>query len=162
VEQLALVPAEQRGTEVAAGSTEAYKICAGLGLDLSAVRGVLALAAWPVVRRIVTPAQARADELAMVVRVAEFVTMRAGGSSSTLRLVRQLAELVPGGPESVNAMDPGLLAEAARLALADPALAEAVEREEPARAEAAARAEHLEREFQLFGVPAVPKQRGHK
>jgi hypothetical protein len=123
---------------------------------------MLALAAWPVARRIVTPANARADELAMVVRVAEFVAIRAGGGSSVLGLMRQLAELVPNGPESVSATDPGALAQAARSALAEPALAEAVEREEPARAEAAARAEQLERTFQLFGVPALPKQRGHK
>jgi hypothetical protein len=159
---VALVRAEQRGTGEAAGSSGAYKICVGLEVDLTAARGVLALDAWPLERRILTPATARADALAMVVRVADFIGMRPAVDASVLRLMRQLAESVPGGPEAVDVLAPGALAEAARLALAEPALAAAVDRERSARAAAVARAERLDLGLQLFGVPAMPRQRGHE
>jgi hypothetical protein len=159
---VALVRAEQRGTAEVAGSAEAYKICVGLDLDLTAIRGVLALAAWPVGRRIVTPATARADSLAMVVRVVEFIGVRPAVDAPALRLMRQLAESVPGGPEAVDVLEPGALAAAARQALADPALAASMDREQSMRVDAIARAEALDRPLQLFGVPAVPRQRGHQ
>jgi hypothetical protein len=158
---VALLRAEERGTDGAAGEDDAYKICWGLNANLTAARGVVALAAWPVARRIVTPAVARADALAMVVRVVEFVAGRPGMGASAARLLRRLAADVPGGPEAVNVLDPGALADAARLAFADPALVAAVEGEQAARGEAAARAEQLDMRQQLFGVPAVPQQRGH-
>ena len=120
--------ARQGGTAGAAGPADAYQICLGLTLDLTASRGVLALAAWPLARRIVTPAVARADALMMVVRVVEFVATRPGLGATTMRLLRQLAATVPGGPEAVNVLDPGALAQAARLALANPALTAAVGR----------------------------------
>jgi hypothetical protein len=148
------------GTEVAAGSDVAYAICRGLDLDLRPVRGLLALASWPLDRRIVSPAAVRADALAMVVRVLEFVAVRPVGAP-VLRLIRQLAEQVPGGPEAIDPLDPGALTQAARLALADPALDAAVAREQPARAAAVARAGQLDPAHQLFGVPALPHQREH-
>lgn len=157
---VALVRAEQRGTAEVAGSTDAYKIGVGLDLDLAAVRGVLALAAWPLDRRILTPAAARADALAMVVRVMEFLAVRPAVDASALRLMRQLAESVPGGPEAVDVLDPGALADAARLALAEPALADAVEGERAAREAAVARAQRLDLRQQVFGVSAMPRQRG--
>ena len=156
----ALLLTGQRATVEAAGSADAYTICLGLNLDLSAARGMPALAVWPLERRIVTPAVARADTLAMVVRVVEFVAVRPSLGAPVARLLRQLAELVPGGPEAVDVLDPGALAQAARKALADPALALAVEREQPAREVAVARAGGLDLPQQLFGVPAVPHQRG--
>jgi hypothetical protein len=159
---VALVRAEQRGTDEAAGSSGAYKICVGLEVDLTAARGVLALDAWPLERRILTPATARADALAMVVRVVDFIGMRPAVDASVLGLMRQLAESVPGGPEAIDVLAPGALAEAARLALAEPALAAAVDRERSARAAAVARAERLDLGLQLFGVPAMPRQRGHE
>ena len=155
----ALLLTGQRATVEAAGSADAYTICLGLNLDLSAARGMPALAVWPLERRIVTPAVARADTLAMVVRVVEFVAVRPSLGAPVARLLRQLAELVPGGPEAVDVLDPGALAQAAAEALAAPALALAVEREQPARAAAVARAAQLEPAQQLFGVPAVPHQR---
>jgi hypothetical protein len=155
-----LLRAGQRATADGAGSGYAYKICLGLNLDLSAARGMPALAAWPLDRRIVTPAAARADALAMVVRVVEFVLVRPGLGGPVARLLRQLAELVPGGPEAVDVLDPGALAQAAREALAAPALAAAIEGEQAAREAAVARAERLELTQQLFGVPSLPHQRG--
>jgi len=157
---VALLRAAQRATVAAAGSADAYEICLGLNGDLSPARGMPALAAWPLPRRIVTPAVARADELAMVVRVVEFAAARPSLGAPVARLLRQLAELVPGGPEVVDVLDPGALAQAARQALDSAALAEAVERERPAREAAVARATQLDRSHQLFGVPAVPHQRG--
>jgi hypothetical protein len=157
---VALMRAAQRGTVEVAGPVDAYKICCGLDLDLTVVRGVLALAAWPLDRRILTRATARADALVMVVRVAEFIAVRPAVDAQALGLMRQMAESVPGGPEAVDVLDPGALADAARLALAEPELAEAVDRERPVRAGAVALAERLDRRLQLFGVPALPRQRG--
>ena len=158
---VALLRAEERGTDGAAGVDDAYRICWGLNANLTAARGLVALAAWPVARRIVTPAVARADALAMVVRVMEFVAVQPAVGASVARLLRRLAAEVPGGPEAVHVLRPGALADAARLALADPALADAVAGEQAARCEAAARAALLDVRQQLFGVPAVPQQRGH-
>jgi hypothetical protein len=128
--------------------------CAALRPDLTAARGLIALADWPVGRRIVTPAVQRADELAMVVRVAEFVAMRTVAGRSADRLLRALAQRVPHGPEALD------LADAARAALADEQLVAAVEAEQPDRAAAAERAAELDARQQLYGVPAVPHQRG--
>lgn len=157
----ALLRAEQRGTSAAAGADDAYKICLGLNSDLTAAPGLVALAAWPLARRIVTPAVARADALTMIVRVVEFVAGRPGVSATATRLLRQLAEVVPGGPEAVDVLDPGPLLDAVRLALAEPGLTDAVAREQTVRAEAVSRAEQLAVMHQMFGLPKLPHQRGH-
>lgn len=128
-------------------------LCAALDQDLFPVRGLVALAAWPLERRIVTPATRRADALAMVIRVAEFVALRPGAGLATHRLLRSLAEEVPHGVEATD------LADAARAAMAAPELAGALAAEEPARLAAAARAAALPRSQQLFGLPQVPHQR---
>ncbi|WP_250035597.1 hypothetical protein [Paractinoplanes maris] len=129
-------------------------LCAALNPDLTAARGLVALAEWPLERRIVTPAGQRADALAAVIRVAEFVAMRSGAGRAAHLLLRALAEGVPDGPEALD------LADAARLALAAPELAAAIEAELPVRAAAAERAHALPENQQLYGVPAVPHQRG--
>jgi hypothetical protein len=133
-------------------------ICPGLNLDLTAARGTVTLGAWPVADRICSPAAARADALAVAVRIAEIAPMRPG--ACTAALLRRLAESVPGGVEAFDPLNPAALADVARAALADPALADAVAAEEPARAAAAERAGRLALRQQLFGVPAVPHQRG--
>jgi hypothetical protein len=127
-------------------------LCAALGSDLSAVPGLLALASWPIERRVVTPAQRRADELAMIIRVAEFAAMRSGPAAA--RLLRELAHRVPHGPEAVD------LADAARAALAEPQLVASMAAEADARADAVSRAARLDPRQQLFGVPGLPRQRG--
>lgn len=127
---------------------------AALRLDLTPARGLVALADWPLERRIVTPAVQRADELAMVVRVAEFVAMRTFAGRSAGRLLRELAQRVPHGPEALD------LADAARAALAEERLVAAVAAEEPARAAAVERAAQLDAQQRLYGIPAVPHQRG--
>lgn len=127
--------------------------CPALTVDLTAARGLIALADWPLERRLVTPARQRADALAMVVRVAEFVAVQPHAGRAADRLLRALAQDVPHGLEAVD------LGEAARTALER--LAGAVAAEEPARAAALRRAAELDETQRLFGLPAVPHQRGH-
>ncbi len=127
--------------------------CAALRADLTAAPGLVALAEWSLERRIVTPAGRRADELAMIVRVAEFVAIRPGAGRAADRLLRELAQRVPHGVEALD------LAEAARAALAEPGLTAELAAEEPIRAAAVARADGLDPRQRLFGVPAVPHQR---
>lgn len=128
--------------------------CAALRPDLTAARGLIALADWPIERRIVTPAVQRADALAMVVRIAEFVAIRTHAGRAAGRLLRELAEGVPHGVEALD------LAEAARAALAEPRLTAALEAEVPRRRAAAERAAELDEWQRLYGVPGVPHQRG--
>lgn len=126
-------------------------VCHGLTADLAAAH--VALAEWPLHRRIVLPATARADALAAVVRVAEFVAMQPGAGRDADRLLRELAEDVPGGPEAVD------VGEAARTAMEDPSLTDAVAAESTHRAAIAARAAALDATQRLFGVPGLPHQR---
>lgn len=127
--------------------------CVALHPDLTAARGLVALAEWPLDRRVVTPAARRAGDLAMVVRIAEFVAMRPTAARAADRLLRQLALRVPHGPEAAD------LAEAARTALRAPRLTAQLRAEDPLREAAAARAAALPPHQQLFGHPAVPHQR---
>ena len=127
---------------------------AALRPDLTAARGLIALADWPLERRLVTPARQRADTLAMILRVAEFVAIAPSAGRAADRLLRELAQDVPHGVEAVD------LVEATRAALAEPALIAGVEAEEPARAAALQRAAQLDPRQQLYGLPAVPHQRG--
>ncbi len=131
-------------------------LCAALNPDLTAVRGLVALADWPLERRIVTPALQRADALTTVLRVSEFVAMRTGADRAAHRLLRALAEGVPHGVEALD------LAEVTRDALAEPALVAALEAEEPMRAAAVRLAASLPRAHQLAGLPVVPHQRGRE
>jgi len=130
-------------------------LCAALTGDLSAAPGLVALAEWPLSRRIVTPAVRRADELAMIVRVAEFVAMSPVVGRAAAGLLRELAQRVPHGMEALD------LAEAARAALSAASLTEAVAAEAELRAQVLARAENLDERQRLYGVPTVPHQRGH-
>jgi hypothetical protein len=126
-----------------------------LNPDLTAARGLVALAGWPLERRLVTPAARRADEIAMVLRVAEFVAVQPHAARSADRLLRELAHRVPHGVEAVD------LAEAAREALTDPRLAAEVAAEHELRAAAIRRASALPAAQRLYGVPVLPHQRGH-
>ncbi|GAA3344218.1 hypothetical protein GCM10020358_46560 [Amorphoplanes nipponensis] len=118
--------------------------------DLTAARGQLTLSAWPVEGRVATPP---ADLLAAIVRIAEFVAMREAAGLAATRLLRRLADEVPGGPEAYAVQHPAALADAARTALA------AVP-EVPLAAETVQRWAALDERQRLFGVPRVPHQRG--
>jgi hypothetical protein len=137
-----------------AGAGGGATLCSALRPDLTAVPGVVALAEWSLERRIVAPVERRVAELTMILRVAEFVAIRAGAGRAADQLLRSLAERVPHGMEAVD------LADAARAALADPELTAKLAAEAPIREAAALRAAELEPGQQLFGVPAVPRQRG--
>ncbi|MCO8272912.1 hypothetical protein M1L60_20155 [Actinoplanes sp. TRM 88003] len=129
-------------------------LCVALNPDLTPARGLVALAEWPLEHRIVTPARSRSDGLTAVIRVAEFVAMRPGAGRAAHRLLRALAEDVPHGPEALD------LVAATRVALDAPELTAAVEAEEPVRAAVVERARTLSQDQQLYGLPAVPHQRG--
>ncbi|MGA5304021.1 hypothetical protein ACPCHT_29145 [Nucisporomicrobium flavum] len=130
-----------------------YRICPALHHDLTVARGLVALSCWPGERRLVSPVAARANALAAVARVAEFVAIRNTAGPAVLDLLRRLAETVPGGPEAFLVHDPRALADAARAALADlsvEAVPDAVLR----------RWEGLDERHRLFGVTSLPHQRG--
>jgi hypothetical protein len=125
-------------------------ICHGLSADLAPTH--VALAEWPLDRRVVTPVAARVAALTAVIRIAEFVAMRPGAGRDPERLLRSLAAAVPGGPEAAD------LGAAARDALEALAAAEAAEA--ALRESVVARASALDPARRLFGVPPVPRQRG--
>jgi len=106
-------------------------ICHGLTAELAPIH--VALAEWPLDRRIVTPATARADERTAIARIAEFVAMQPGASRSAHELLRSFAPVV--------VSDAAVAAEA------------------PIRAAAVRRAASQTAAEQLFGVPAVPRPR---
>lgn len=145
-------------------SAPAHLVCPGLNPDLTAARGTVTLAEWPLDDRLGTPAVNRARQLVATIRVAEFAAVRSGAGPATHDLLRRLTAEVPGATESITrptatgvAAD---LAAAARAALDDPALAAAAAAEEPLRASALVRAARLDERQRLFGVPPVPHQRG--
>jgi hypothetical protein len=127
-----------------------------LTADLLASWGVLTLADWPLERRLLTPARQRADALATIVRVAEFVAAQPHAGRAADRLLRELAHDVPHGPEAVD------LADAARAALTQERLVAAIAAEEPMREAALRRAAGLDETQRLYGLPMVPHQRGHR
>ncbi|AGL14739.1 hypothetical protein [Actinoplanes sp. N902-109] len=130
-----------------------YRIVPALHHDLSAARGLVTLCGWPVARRLVSPQQSRADALAAVARIAEFVIVRATASAAAMDLLRRLAETVPGGAEAFLVHDPRALATAARAALAELT-------PDPAPDAVVARWERLDARQRLFGVMSLPHQRG--
>lgn len=138
--------------DFAAGVPAAYRICPALLPDLTAARGLITLSTWPVTGRIAAPA---ADELAAVVRIAEFIAMRETAGPAAAALLRRLAGGVPGGTEAYAVQNPAALADAARTALAGVAVA-------PLPDETAHRWGGLDPRQQLFGVLGLPHQRGRR
>ena len=153
-----LLRAEERLTD----RNPPYRFCVGLAAaDLTPVRGLVALSSWALTSRIVTATSARVDALTAVVRIAEFAAVQPGASPAAARLLRGLAEAVPGGPEAYDVMHPGALADAARAALADRAFAETAERDRAVRSAAAERAaSRLDERQLLFGLRILPRQGG--
>lgn len=134
-------------------------LCCGLdAARLTPAPGLVALSTWPLAVRLVTPVSLRVNALTMVVRIAEFAAVRPGASRATEQLLRRLAADVPGGPEAHDVLRPGVLAEAARAALAAPRLANAAAADRAVREAAAVRAESLDEHQRLFGLSPVPRQ----
>jgi hypothetical protein len=152
---------EERAYDAGTGA-RSYHLCAALDADdLAPVRGLVAVSTWPVSRRIVTATSTRVDALTAVVRVAEFAAVQAGATGAAARLLRSLAAEVPGGPEAYDVMSPAALADAARAALAEPAIAEAATADLVVREAAAGQAfSRLDARQQLFGVRRLPQQGG--
>ncbi|MEU7907025.1 hypothetical protein [Actinoplanes sp. NPDC049118] len=146
----ALLRDEERG--FAEDVPAAYRICPALLPDLTAARGLLTLSTWPLTGRVAAPA---ADELAAVVRIAEFIAMRETAGQAAAALLRKLAEGVPGGPEAYAVQNPATLADAARTALAGVAVT-------PLPEETVRRWSGLEPRQQLFGALGLPHQRGRR
>ncbi|GAB1689628.1 hypothetical protein [Krasilnikovia sp. M28-CT-15] len=146
--------------EHARGARQPYRICPGLDADLAPVPGLLTLSTWPVAHRLALPAAARADALARIVRVAEFVAAAPRPAPGAALLLRRLADTVPGGAEVHDVLDPAALAGAARAALADGPLAAAVAAEQPVRETVAARAAVLDERQRLFGIATRSRERG--
>jgi hypothetical protein len=119
----ALLRAEQRAATPV--------VCHGLTAELAPMH--VALAEWPLERRIVTPATARADLHTAVARITEFVAVQPGASRDAQRLLTSL--------ESRSVPDAELAAEA------------------PIRTAAVRLAGSRTRSEQLFGVPVVPHPR---
>jgi hypothetical protein len=139
-----------------------YRLCLGLAAaDLTPAGGLIALSTWALTRRLVTATSARVDLLTAVVRVAEFAAVQPGASPSAARLLRGLADVVPGGPEAYDVMNPGALADAARAALAEPAFVHAAAQDRAVRDAAAEQAlARLDDRQLLFGVRILPRQPG--
>jgi hypothetical protein len=108
-------------------------VCHGLTAELAPMH--VALAEWPLERRIVTPITAKADELSAYARIRQFVAMRPGASRSAHELLQSVAL----SPESISE--------------------DALTAEVPIRAAAVRLAESRSTIEQLFGVPVVPHPR---
>jgi hypothetical protein len=108
-------------------------VCHGLTAELSPMH--VALAEWPLERRIVTPATAKADELSAYARIRQFVAIRPGASRSAHELLQSFAL----APESISEA--------------------AVAAEAPIREAAVRLAQSRTTIEQLFGVPVVPHPR---
>ncbi|GAB1645252.1 hypothetical protein [Krasilnikovia sp. MM14-A1259] len=144
--------------EHADGRERPYRICPGLDAELAPAPGLATLSTWPVADRLALPAARRAATLTRVIRVAEFVAAAPRPAPGAARLLRRLADAVPGGAEAHDVLEPAALAGAARAALADGRLTAAVAAELPVRDAAAARAARLDERQRLFGI--APRGRG--
>jgi hypothetical protein len=112
----------------------AYPLCPALTAgDLAPVRGLVAVAAWALERRLVGPLSRRVDRLTAAHRCAEHAARLPGASPLVAALLRAFAAEIPGGPEAYDVMRPASVAEAAQASLAGCAAADAAHRAEGAR-----------------------------
>jgi hypothetical protein len=128
-----------------------YYVCAALTADLLApARGLLAISAWPMDRRIVGPLSPRVDYLIAAIRIAErFRDLDiSGASADSRRLLWRFAANIPRAASSISTMDPDEIVIAARAELAVHERADS-----DLRTAAAARARaQLDDAEQLFGA----------
>ncbi len=128
-----------------------YYVCAALTADLLApARGLLAISAWPMDRRIVGPLSPRVDYLTAAIRIAErFRDLDiSGASADSRRLLWRFAANIPRAAGSISTMDPDEIVIAARAELAVHERADS-----DLRTAAAARARaQLDGAEQLFGA----------
>jgi hypothetical protein len=133
-----------------------YYLCAALTAELLApARGLLAISTWPMDRRVIGPLSPRVNYLSAAIRVAESFLRIPGPGPAAQRLLWRFAANIPGAADGTRAMDPALVARAARAELEVHA-----DDDRQTRAAAAARARRqLDDAEQLFGsrLQAVPQ-----
>jgi hypothetical protein len=96
-----------------------YYLCAALTHDLLApARGLLAVSTWPMERRVIGPVSPRVDYLTAAIRVAEGLARISNPGPAAVRLLWRFAINIPGAAESGKAMNPDIVAQAARAELA--------------------------------------------
>ncbi|MEV5574561.1 hypothetical protein AB0L06_31390 [Spirillospora sp. NPDC052269] len=101
-----------------------YYLCAALTADLLApARGLLTVSTWPLRQRIVGPLSARVDFLTAAIRVAERAKgTDTGRDAGVQRLLWRFAATIPGATGGTvgtdGAVEPAVVAEAARAELA--------------------------------------------
>ncbi|WP_280366725.1 hypothetical protein [Nocardia wallacei] len=125
-----------------------FYLCSALAADrLVAARGLVTVSTWPLCRRIVGPLSARVDFLTAAVQVADRIGRMLDPALPATRLLWRFATSIPGAGTSFDAMDPAVVAEAARSELAIHQNADQAQRED-----AASRARlQLDEVEQLFG-----------
>jgi hypothetical protein len=97
-----------------------YYVCAALTADLLApARGLLAISAWPMDRRIVGPLSPRVDYLRAAIRIAERFRDQdiSGPNADSRRLLWRFAANIPRAATSISTMDPDEIVIAARAEL---------------------------------------------
>jgi hypothetical protein len=126
-----------------------YYLCAALTADLLApARGLLAISAWPVDRRIIGPLSPRVDYLTAAIRIGERIRDRSGASAGSRRLLWRFAANIPHAASGFSTMNAGEIVTAAQAELAVHEGADSAQ-----RAAAARRARsQLDEAEQLFGA----------
>jgi hypothetical protein len=95
-----------------------YYICAALTVDLLApARGLLAVSAWPMERRVIGPLSSRVDYLTAAINLAERLDRAPDPGSAARRLLWRFAANIPTAAASARSMRPAVVASAARAEL---------------------------------------------
>lgn len=91
-----------------------YYICAALSAErLSASRGLLAVSAWPLERRVIGPLSPRVDFLGAAIRVADAIERITGPAPAADRLLLRFAVSIPAAAASGETPVPGRVRAAA-------------------------------------------------
>lgn len=128
-----------------------YYVCAALTADLFApARGLLAISAWPMDRRVIGPLSPRVDFLTAAIRIAERFRDQdiSGASADSRQLLWRFAANIPRAASSFSTMVPDEIVIAARAELA---VHERADSDQRTAAAARARAQ-LDDAEQLFGA----------
>lgn len=133
-----------------------YYLCAALTDRLSPARGLLADSTWEPERRVLGPLSPRVDFLLSAMRVADRLVRMTDPPQGARRLLRRMAQNIPGAVEGLAPADPEITIRAARAELEVHHAADVAQ-----RAEVAARAgRQLSDAERLFGAVALSTLRG--
>ncbi|MEU1733363.1 hypothetical protein [Streptosporangium sp. NPDC020145] len=133
-----------------------YYLCAALTDRLSPARGLLADSTWEPERRVLGPLSPRVDFLVSAMRVADRIIRMTDPPQGARRLLRRMAQNVPGAVEGLAPADPEVTIRAARAELDVHHAGDAAQRAEVA-ARAGRQLSDIER---LFGAAALSTLRG--